>query len=73
MRTVNGEESSVPVQAHAEEFRSPGTGENAAVGVLLSHGFTGSPYSMRPFGVNVLTCFMIAIVRCTWSQKTFGV
>ncbi|TDW94107.1 carboxylesterase [Kribbella pratensis] len=40
----------MPVQAHAEEFRSPGTGGNAAVGVLLSHGFTGSPRSMRPFG-----------------------
>jgi carboxylesterase len=40
----------VPVQGHAEEYRSPGTGENAAVGVLLSHGFTGSPKSMRPFG-----------------------
>jgi carboxylesterase len=40
----------VPVLAHAEEFRSPGSGENAATGVLLSHGFTGSPQSMRPFG-----------------------
>jgi len=39
----------VPVQDHAEEFRGPGSGENAAVGVLLSHGFTGSPKSMRPF------------------------
>jgi carboxylesterase len=37
------------VQAHAEEFRSPGTGENATTGVLLSHGFTGSPRAMRPF------------------------
>jgi carboxylesterase len=37
------------VQAHAEEFRSPGSGANAATGVLLSHGFTGSPLSMRPF------------------------
>jgi carboxylesterase len=37
------------VQAHAEEFRSPGSGANAATGVLLSHGFTGSPRSMRPF------------------------
>jgi carboxylesterase len=46
---ATAEESTVPVQAHAEEFRSPGTGENAAVGVLLSHGFTGSPKSMRPF------------------------
>ncbi|HEY0617724.1 MAG TPA: alpha/beta fold hydrolase [Kribbella sp.] len=40
----------MPVQAHAEEFRSPGSGENAATGILLSHGFTGSPRSMRPFG-----------------------
>ena len=40
----------MPVQAHAEEFRHPGVGENATTGVLLSHGFTGSPYSMRPFG-----------------------
>jgi carboxylesterase len=46
---ATGEESNVPVQAHAEEFRSSGTGENAAVGILLSHGFTGSPKSMRPF------------------------
>ncbi|MEV6412591.1 alpha/beta fold hydrolase [Kribbella sp. NPDC051718] len=37
------------VQAHAEEFRSPGSGANAATGVLLSHGFTGSPRSLRPF------------------------
>jgi carboxylesterase len=43
------EESRVPVQAHAEEFRHPGVGDNATTGVLLSHGLTGSPYSMRPF------------------------
>ncbi|GAA0625159.1 alpha/beta hydrolase [Kribbella sandramycini] len=40
----------MPVQAHAEEYRSPGSGENAGIGVLLSHGFTGTPYSMRPWG-----------------------
>ena len=40
----------MPVQAHAEEFRHPGVGDNAATGVLLSHGYTGSPYSMRPWG-----------------------
>ncbi|HZO67060.1 MAG TPA: alpha/beta fold hydrolase [Kribbellaceae bacterium] len=39
----------MPVQAHAEELRQPGSGENASTGVLLSHGFTGSPYSMKPF------------------------
>jgi carboxylesterase len=40
----------VPVHAHAEELRHPGSGDNASTGVLLSHGFTGSPFSMRPFG-----------------------
>jgi carboxylesterase len=39
----------VPVQPHAEELRKPGSGRNASIGVLLSHGFTGSPYSMKPF------------------------
>jgi carboxylesterase len=39
----------VPVQPHAEELRKPGSGQNASIGVLLSHGFTGSPYSMKPF------------------------
>ncbi len=39
----------MPVQAHAEEFRHPGVGDNAETGVLLSHGYTGSPYSMRPW------------------------
>jgi carboxylesterase len=39
----------VPVQAHAEELRQPGSGANASTGVLLSHGLTGSPYSMKPF------------------------
>lgn len=39
----------MPVQAHAEDFRHPGMGDNAETGVLLSHGFTGSPYSMRPW------------------------
>ncbi|HEU4948503.1 MAG TPA: alpha/beta fold hydrolase [Kribbella sp.] len=39
----------MPVQAHAEDFRSPGSGASAATGVLLCHGFTGSPKSLRPF------------------------
>ena len=39
----------MPVQAHAEDFRHPGVGDNAETGVLLSHGYTGSPYSMRPW------------------------
>ncbi|MFC0624372.1 alpha/beta hydrolase [Kribbella deserti] len=39
----------MPVHSYAEEFRSPGSGADAGIGVLLSHGFTGSPASMRPF------------------------
>lgn len=31
------------------DWRSPGHGENRSVGVLLVHGFTGSPASMRPW------------------------
>lgn len=35
-----------------EAFHAPGTPQpdGQRVGVLLSHGFTGSPYSMRPWG-----------------------
>jgi len=36
----------VSVQAHAR----PLTADNGPYGVLLSHGFTGSPASMRPWG-----------------------
>jgi carboxylesterase len=54
----------VPVQAHAEEFRSPGSGANAATGILLSHGFTGSPRSMRPFGEHLAAeGFGVAVPR----------
>ncbi len=31
------------------DWRSPGHGEKKSVGVLLVHGFTGSPASMRPW------------------------
>ena len=47
-------ESTVPtnlVQAGAEPFAFPGgDGPDGRTGVLLLHGFTGSPYSMRPWG-----------------------
>ena len=39
----------MPVHPYAEEFRHPGSGDHVGIGVLLSHGFTGSPASMRPF------------------------
>lgn len=37
------------VVAGAEPFAADGHGPNARIGVLVSHGFTGSPYSMRPW------------------------
>lgn len=37
------------VVAGAEPLSVDGTGENGRIGVLLSHGFTGSPFSMRPW------------------------
>lgn len=38
--------------AHAEPFYAEGRADNGGkrIGVLLSHGFTGSPASMRPWG-----------------------
>lgn len=40
----------MPVLAGAEPFTADGHGELADVGVLLVHGFTGSPQSLRPWG-----------------------
>lgn len=42
----------MPVAAHAETFSSEGTPDPSGrrVGVLLSHGFTGSPASIVPWG-----------------------
>lgn len=45
--------SHMPVDPHAEPFSAPARPEltgGRSVGVLLSHGFTGSPFSMRPWG-----------------------
>ena len=33
-----------------QDWSALGNGKNAHVGVLLVHGFTGSPPSMRPWG-----------------------
>lgn len=38
------------VMPGAEPFAFPGQGEAARTGVLLVHGFTGTPMSMRPWG-----------------------
>jgi carboxylesterase len=46
-RRPSKENPTVPNLPGALAFASPGTGENARIGVLLSHGFTGTPQSMR--------------------------
>jgi carboxylesterase len=33
-----------------QDWAALGSGKNAHIGVLLVHGFTGSPASMRPWG-----------------------
>lgn len=38
------------VIAGAEAWSSPGQGERARIGLVLSHGFTGNPCSTRPLG-----------------------
>jgi esterase/lipase len=38
------------VMPGAEPFEFPGTGDTGRTGVLLVHGFTGTPMSMRPWG-----------------------
>lgn len=34
-----------------QDWSAVGSGKNAHIGVLLVHGFTGAPPSMRPWGV----------------------
>jgi carboxylesterase len=41
---------SATVVPGAEPFAFPGGPDGAGTGVLLVHGFTGSPFSMRPWG-----------------------
>src|SRR5688500_19881795 len=38
----------VEIRTGAEPWSAEGSGANADIGVLVLHGFTGSPASMRP-------------------------
>jgi carboxylesterase len=37
-------------QGWINDWAAPGHGENSKIGIILVHGFTGSPASMRPWG-----------------------
>ena len=39
---------SAPIKPGAEPLSRPGQGPLAPIGILLVHGFTGSPISLRP-------------------------
>ena len=38
-----------------QDWSATGSGKNARIGVLLVHGFTGAPPSMRPWGEFLLS------------------
>jgi carboxylesterase len=62
--------------AHAEPFSSEGAprADGKRIGVLLSHGFTGSPASMRPWGEHLAGLgYAVAVPRLpghgtTWQE-----
>lgn len=68
----------VPVAAHAEPFYSDGAPDQSGrrVGVLLSHGFTGSPASMVPWGKYLADQGLAVAVPClpghgtSWQEMT---
>lgn len=53
-----------PVLAGAEPWSSDGNGEHARTGVVVVHGFTGSPVTMRPYGeVLARAGFAVEVIR----------
>jgi len=53
-----------PVLPGAEPWSSNGSGERARIGLLLAHGFTGSPASLRPLAeLLVQRGFAVELVR----------
>ena len=47
--TSKGEERLLPILEGAHPFNSDGAGADARIGVVISHGFTSTPASMRPW------------------------
>ncbi|HEY2409565.1 MAG TPA: alpha/beta fold hydrolase [Polyangiaceae bacterium] len=55
---------SYPILPGAEPWSAAGSGERARIGILLVHGFTGSPASLRPLaGMLNARGFTIELVR----------
>jgi carboxylesterase len=47
--TLDPPESPLPLLPGAEPFAADGSGPDGRIGVVVSHGFTGTPASMRPW------------------------
>ena len=55
---------SYPILPGAEPWSAPGSGERAHIGLLLVHGFTGSPASLRPLsGMLNARGFAVDLIR----------
>jgi carboxylesterase len=50
LTTSTAETTSPMSRPSSEPWSSPGSGTRANRGIFLVHGFTGSPYSLRPLG-----------------------
>jgi carboxylesterase len=67
----------MPIDPHAVPFSAaaqPSLTDGRTIGVLLSHGFTGSPYSMRPWAAHLASLgFAVELPRLpghgtTWQE-----
>jgi carboxylesterase len=64
----------VPVLEGAEPFAADGTGVDGRIGVVISHGFTGTPQSLRPWAEHLAAAgFTVRLPRLpghgtTWQE-----
>jgi carboxylesterase len=64
----------VPILEGAEPFAADGAGDAGRIGVLVSHGFTGTPQSMRPWAEHLAAAgFSVRLPRLpghgtTWQE-----
>lgn len=53
-----------PIIEGAEPWSAPGSGERASIGIVVSHGFTGSPVATRPLGEALASRgFAVEVIR----------
>jgi carboxylesterase len=71
---TQAKEIPVPVLTGAEPFAADGSGPDGRIGVVVSHGFTGTPQSMRPWAEHLAAAgFTVRLPRLpghgtTWQE-----